>query len=143
MDLYTRRIVGISVLTTHAVELVLFALLSAIHSNPRPEIFHSDNGSEYNAAVFIGALATLGIAISRSRPGCPWENGYQESFHDKFKVDLRDLGRFKTLGELVLGVYQTIYRYNHTRIHSALKMPPEQFARQAAGGYNSEYKVSV
>ena len=128
MDLYTRRIVGLSVYTTHAVQLVLSALMNAIYSNPRPMIFHSDNGSEYNSEIFISALEMLGINISRSAPDCPWENGYQESFHSQFKIDFGDPARFKTLGELVYEIYQTIYKYNHTRIHSALKMSPVQFA---------------
>ena len=117
--------------------------MSAIHGNPRPVIFHSDNGSEYDAVVFTEALQTIGVSISRSAPGCPWENGYQESFYDKFKVDLGDPSRFKTLGELVLAIYQTIWQYNHTRIHSVLKMPPVQFAIQTARSYNSGDKVSV
>ena len=128
MDLFTRRIVGLSVYTNHAVQLVLSALMNAIYANPRPVIFHSDNGSEYNSEIFIEALQNLGIIISRSAPGCPWENGYQESFHSQFKVDFGDPARFKTLGELVYEIYQTIYKYNHTRIHSALKMSPMQFA---------------
>lgn len=142
-DLFTRKIVGLSVYTNHAVQLVLSAFLSAIHSNPRPEIFHSDNGSEYDATVFIEALETVGVSISRSAPGCPWENGYQESFYDKFKIDLGDPNRFKTLGELVLAVYQTIYTYNNTRIHSALKMSPVQFALLASKSYNLTNKVGV
>ncbi len=146
MDLYTRRIVGLAVYTTHAIQLVLSALMSALHNNPRPEIFHSDNGSEYNAEVFTNALTTVGARISRSAPGCPWENGYQESFHSQFKVDLGDPNRFSTLGELVYEIYQTIYTYNHSRIHSALKMPPERFAEQIALAYtlvDSPYKVGV
>lgn len=107
------------------------------------EIFHSDNGSEYNAEVFITALTTVGITISRSAPGCPWENGYQESFPSQFKVDLGDPQRFKTLGELVYAIYQTIYEYNHTRIHSALKMPPVQFALKTALMYNLPHKFPV
>ena len=107
-------------------------------TNPRPMIFHSDNGSEYNSEIFIQALETVGISISRSAPGCPWENGYQESFHSQFKVDFGDPGRFKTIGELVYEIYQTIYRYNHTRIHTALKMPPVQFAILAA-----EYTIQL
>lgn len=142
-DLFTRKVVGLSVSTNHAVQLVLSAFMSAIHSNPRPVIFHSDNGSEYDARVFVGALETLAVQISRSAPGCPWENGYQESFYDKFKLDLGDPSRFKSLGELVYAIYQTIYDYNHIRIHSALKMAPEQFALQAAASYNSGYKVDV
>ena len=143
IDLYTRKVVGIAVYTTHAVQLVLSAFMNAIHTNARPMLFHSDNGSEYNAAVFIQALRTVGTMISRSAPGCPWENGYQESFYSQFKVDLGDPTRFKTLGELVLTIYQTIWQYNHTRIHSALKMPPMQFALQAATAYNSHIKVGV
>lgn len=136
MDLFTRRIVGISICTNNAVKLVISALMDALYNNPRPEIFHSDNGSEYNSEIFIGALQSIGILISRSAPGCPWENGYQESFHSQFKVDFGDPARFKTLGELVYEIYQTIYKYNHTRIHSALKMSPVQFALLATKSYN-------
>jgi len=143
MDLYTRRIVGLSVHTNHAVQLVLSALMNAVYSNSRPMIFHSDNGSEYNSEIFIEALRNLNISISRSKPGCPWENGYQESFHSQFKVDFGDPSRFKTLGELVYEIYQTIYKYNHTRIHSALKMSPVQFAVLSAKRYNQANKVSV
>lgn len=143
MDLFTRKIVGMSVYTTHATQLVLSAFLNAIHSNSRPEIFHSDNGSEYNSEIFIEAAKTVGTKISRSKPGCPWENGYQESFYDKFKIDLGDPGRFKTLGELVYEIYQTVWKYNNTRIHTALKMPPQQFALNAQIQYNLDNKVSV
>ena len=143
MDLFTRRIVGLSVYTTHAVQLVLSAFMNALHNNPRPAIFHSDNGSEYNSEIFIEALETVGISISRSAPGCPWENGYQESFYDKFKIDLGDPSRFKTLGELVYEIYQTIWQYNNERIHTALKMPPQEFAILAAANYNLINKISV
>lgn len=142
-DLFTRKIIGLSVYTTHAVQLVLASFMSALQNNPRPKIFHSDNGSEYNSEVFIQALQTVGVLISRSAPGCPWENGYQESFYDKFKIDLGDSSRFKTLGELVFAIYQTIYIYNNTRIHTALKMSPVQFALSSAREYNSANKVSV
>ncbi|MBU6500272.1 MAG: integrase core domain-containing protein [Patescibacteria group bacterium] len=77
-------------------------------------------------------LEEWSITISRSRPGCPRENGYQESFYGKFKVDFGDPNRFRTLGELVAAIYRTIWEYNHTRIHSALKMPPSVFAEKMA-----------
>lgn len=143
MDLFTRRIVGLSVYTTHAVQLVMSAFMNALHNNSRPEIFHSDNGSEYNSEIFIEALETVGISVSRSAPGCPWENGYQESFYDKFKIDLGDSDRFKTLGELVYEIYQTVWKYNNERIHTALKMPPQQFALLAVANYNLINKVGV
>lgn len=128
MDLWSKKIIGLSVLTNHSVSLTINALLSALNANPRPVIFHSDNGSEYNAADFRALLATLDVRISRSKPGCPWENGYQESFYDKFKIELGDPNRFNMLGELVSAIYQTIHYYNNDRIHSTLKMPPSKFA---------------
>ena len=128
MDLFTRKVVGYAVLTNHSSQLVINALLSALLYSPRSMIFHSDNGSEYDAKDFTVLLANVGTLISRSRPGSPWENGYQESFYSQFKVDLGDSNRFETLGELVYEIYRLIWDYNHERIHSAFKMAPAKFA---------------
>ena len=128
IDLFTRRIVGAAVSLRKGAPLTVQALWNALLHYPRPAIFHSDNGKEYEAKAFVAIPDEVGSRISRSHPGCPWENGYQESFYDKFKVDLGDPNRFNTLGELVTEIYRTIWAYNHTRIHSALKMPPVVFA---------------
>ena len=130
MDLFTRKVVGFSVLSNHSVQLVMNGFFSAINKHPVPHIFHSDNGSEYDSKDFIQILNNLEIRISRSAPGCPWENGYQESFYNQFKVDLGDHSRFDSLGELVYEIYKTIHTYNNTRIHTALKMPPTAFHLQ-------------
>jgi transposase InsO family protein len=129
IDLYTREIVGISVLNTHATQLVVNALASAILHRPPPRIIHSDQGSEYTSIDYTNLVQSLQIQQSMSAPGCPWENGYQESFYKGFKLDLGDPNRFATLGELVAAIYQTIGYYNQRRIHSALKQPPAVFAR--------------
>lgn len=127
IDLWSREIVGVHVALRKGAALTLQALYAALHHHARPLIFHSDNGKEYEALVFRTVLEEAGMLISRSRPGCPWENGYQESWYDKFKVDLGDPDRFASLGELVAEIHRTVWAYNHTRIHSALKMPPAQF----------------
>jgi len=128
LDLYTRQIVGVNVAVRRGAPLTVAALWQALFTHPRPEIFHSDNGKEYEATAFTNILSQFGIGISRSRPGAPWENGYQESWYDKFKVDLGDPNRFDVLGELVGEIYRTVWVYNHTRIHSALRMPPAVYA---------------
>lgn len=128
IDIFTREIVGFSILTTHSVHLVIAALLSAIHKYPRPVILHSDHGSEYTSKDYTALCTEFGITISMSRKGCPWENGYQESWYDKLKVDLGDPNRFATLGELVAEIYKTIHTYNTERIHTKLKMPPALYA---------------
>jgi len=128
IDVYTREIVGVSVLTTHNVQLVLNALANAVLYRPPPRIIHSDQGSEYTSKDYTALTQKLGIMQSMSHPGSPWENGYQESFYKGFKLDLGDPNRFDTLGELVAAIYQTITYYNQRRIHSAHAMSPRQFA---------------
>jgi transposase InsO family protein len=130
LDVYTREIVGVSILNTHATQLVINALSSAVLHRAPPRIIHSDQGSEYASKDYTVLIQKLGIKQSMSAPGCPWENGYQESFYKGFKLDLGDPNRFLTLGELVAAIYQTINYYNQKRIHSALKVPPRLFKEQ-------------
>lgn len=130
LDVFTREIVGVSILNTHATQLVMNALSSAILHRAPPRIIHSDQGSEYTSKDYTNLVQSLQIQQSMSAPGCPWENGYQESFYKGFKLDLGDPNRFATLGELVAAIYQTIGYSNQRRIHSALKVPPAVFAQQ-------------
>jgi putative transposase len=132
IDLFTRQIVGAAVSIRKGAPLTLAALWNALLAYPRPEIFHSDNGREYEAKAFVAVLEDVGSRISRSHPGCPWENGYQETFYGKFKVGLADPNRCESLGELVAEIYRLVWAYNHTRIHTVLKMPPAVFAEKAA-----------
>lgn len=132
LDLFTRRIVGLHVAVHKGAALSVQTLANALFPHPKPVILHSDNGKEYEAKAFTGLLEDCGITISRSAPGCPWENGYQESFSDKFKVDFGDPNRFDSLGELVSEIYRAVWDYNHEWIHSALKMPPALFAERLA-----------
>ncbi len=129
MDVFVREVAGWAMSTRHNLPLVQQALFAALLHRTRPDIFHSDNGSEYDAEVFVNALKEIGTQISRITPGCPWENGYQESFYGRLKTSLGDPNRFKSLGELVYAVYQEIHRYNTSRIHSALTMSPAAFRK--------------
>lgn len=130
MDVYPREVVGWAISISHSLPLVQQALFSALLHRSRPDIFHSDNGSEYDAKAFVGALTEVGTQVSRITPGCPWENGYQESFYSRFKLLLGDTNRFRSLGELVYVIHQEMHRYNTSRIHSALLMSPAQFRHQ-------------
>ena len=142
LDVFTRESAGVSVLTTHHTQLVLNALGSAVLNRPPPRIIHSDQGSEYTSTDYTNLVQSLKIQQSMSAPGCPWENGYQESFYKGFKLDLGDPNRFETLGELVAAVYQTINYYNQHRIHSALKLPPRLFKEQFEVSLTDLEKVS-
>jgi transposase InsO family protein len=129
MDLYTREIVGWNVSTRHTQDLVINAFFDAVKTLGKiPKVVHSNQGSEYQSKEYITLMDKLGIQISMSKKGSPWENGYQESWYDNFKTDLGlEFDRFNSLGELIEAIHQTIVYYNQTRIHTTLKMSPVQF----------------
>lgn len=130
IDLYTRKVVGLSISRSHDRHLVISALLDALTHNSRPKIIHSDHGQEYCSGDYQSLLQEVGITPSMAAKGCPWENGYQESFYSGFKIELGDPGRFDSLGELTAAIYYQICYYNTKRIHTALNMAPVAFARQ-------------
>lgn len=128
IDVYTREIIGWHVAKHHTTELIKQALLDAIkRRNTTPQYFHSDQGSEYTSALFLTILACYDIKPSHSHKGCPWQNGYQESFYSNFKLELGSIHQLQYRGQLIEAIYQQIYYYNTARIHSALRMAPQQY----------------
>lgn len=130
-DIFTREIVSAQLSDKHDSHLALTAIKQAVKLNKMtPEIFHTDQGSEFMAEIVTQFLEGNGVKISVSDKGSPWQNGYKESFFGRFKDENGDLNRFETLGELVEEIYSYIYYYNNLRIHTSLKMSPAQFKRQ-------------
>ena len=133
MDIHTREILGWHVLTVHTVALIRGAFLDAKHrAGYLPAYHHSDQGSEYKATAYLKEVELLGIQVSMSKKGSPWENGYQESFYGKFKLDLGSLEDCQTVGEAVARIHMQIAYYNNERIHTSLNMPPVIFRKRCA-----------
>lgn len=57
-------------------------------------------------------------------PGSPWENGYVESFHGKFRDELLNVELFDTLWEAKVLIEQWREEYNRFRPHSSLGYRP-------------------
>lgn len=141
IDLFTREVVGISIKTNHSALLVAEALLNAFASNGPPLLVHSDQGSEYKSKLFRSILKNYNIRQSMSEKGSPWQNGYQESFFSNFKIDIGDVNRFETLGELTAELYGSIYYYNNLRIHTSLGMSPRKFSEKIAKEKETKYNT--
>lgn len=128
MDMYTREIIGIAISRFHNQNLVMEAFMDAERKTKiHPLYLHSDQGSEYTSDDYKIYVQSKGITLSFADKASPWQNGFQESFYGKFKVDLGYMEQFKSLGELIEGIYQTIYYYNNKRRHTSLNMSPVQF----------------
>lgn len=132
MDLFDREIVGINISRFHNKELILGAFEDAIAKFDKPRVLHSDQGSEYDSEKYLGLVEKLGIKVSMSAKGSPWQNGYQESFYSNFKLELGDTNRFETVGELIEEIYRQMAYYNNQRMHSKLKMSPVQYRQKSS-----------
>lgn len=128
LDAFTREIIAWNISSRHNKELITTTLIDAMDKrNLSPQIFHSDQGSEYRSYDLIDILKSKNIRSSMSKKASPWENGRQESFYQKFKFEIDDFNDYQDQGELIEAVAIQIHYYNHRRIHSALKMPPVAF----------------
>lgn len=128
IDVHTREILGWHLANHHTTALIIEAFKDGVRrTKTAPRYFHSDQGSEYVSGAYESLLAEHGTIPSHSRKSSPWQNGFQESFYNNFKLELGDVKHFAHAGELVEAVAQQIAYYNRRRIHSALKMPPTMF----------------
>ncbi len=128
-DIFTREIISAQVSDKHDSTLA-FGIIQKAVKMYKPEIFHSDQGTEFMSQVVTGFLEENKVKVSVSDKGSPWQNGYKESFFDKFKVEIGDIDRFETLGELIEEIYSYIYYHNNLRIHTKLKMSPVAFKQK-------------
>lgn len=130
-DIISKEIISFNLSTRHDSDLVLKTLKDALLKiNKPPLIFHSDRGSEYLSKECIVFLEKLNIKISVSDPGCPWQNGWSESFFSSLKTESGNLNRFESLGELAEYIYGYLNYYNNDRIQLKLKMSPVQFRQK-------------
>ena len=118
-DLVTRQIIAKRIGKRHDSHLVLSTLHQAFATGRTPAIFHSDQGTEFMAQRCTDYLENHGVQVSVSDTASPWQNGYMESFFGRFKLELGDINRFESAGEMIEAIYRHIHYYNHNRIHTA------------------------
>lgn len=132
-DIVGKETIAFNLSDKHDSDLILKTLKEALlKTNTLPLIFHSDRGKEYLSQACISLLQKMGIKISVSDPGSPWQNGWSESFFSIFKTESGDLNRFENIGELTEYIYGYLNYYNNNRIQLALKMSPVQFKQKVS-----------
>ena len=99
---------------------VLEWLQKAIVEHGAPKFLRSDNGSEFIAKIVQQWLREQEIKTIYIEPGSPWQNGFVESFHGKFRDEYLNREQLWTLTEarVVIGDYRG--EYNQLRPHSKL-----------------------
>lgn len=120
LDEFTRECLTIKVGQSLRAPDVIAALSSAMRMHGTPEFLRSDNGSEFTATAVMTWLRAHAIGPSFIPPGRPWQNGYIESFHDKFRDECLNREWFRSHTEAAVVIEQWRQQYNTQRPHSAL-----------------------
>jgi putative transposase len=110
---------------------VLEWLGKAIEEHGAPQYLRSDNGSEFIAKSVQRWLEEKQIKTIYIDPGSPWQNGFVESFHGRFRDECLNREQLWTLTEARVVIEDFRYRYNHLRPHSQLGyQSPVRFAQK-------------
>jgi len=122
LDACSRRIVGWSMATTLATQLVLDALnMALVTRRPREVIHHSDQGSQYTSIAFGHRCREAGVRPSMGSVGDAYDNAMCESFFATLECELLERRRFKTQTEARTAVFEFIEGfYNPRRRHSSI-----------------------
>jgi transposase InsO family protein len=103
----------------------------AIQQHGAPEYLRSDNGSEFIAKEVQKWLRDNQIKTIYIDPGSPWQNGFVESFHGRFRDECLNRESLWTLTEARVVIEDYRKEYNHHRPHSKLGyLSPKQYVEQ-------------
>lgn len=131
LDLYSRKIVGLSMGSKIDAKLVLQSLDQAIlHRNPAEGlIVHSDRGSQYTSDEYRQRVNEKGFIMSMSAKGNCYDNAAMETFFHTLKTEHVFFCNYKTRKDAITSIFEYIeVFYNRERLHSTLNyMSPTEF----------------
>ena len=131
IDEYTRECHCIHADRAIKASDVLTILQEAIEQHGAPQYIRSDNGPEFIANAIQEWLKDNKIKTLYIDPGCPWQNGYVESFNGRFREECLDRELIFTLSESRVVFADWKDYYNNTRPHRSLNLQtPSAFAKR-------------
>lgn len=130
LDEFTREWLSVNVGVSLTSRAVIAALARLFAERSIPGFVRSDNGPEFIAAEIKAWLQESGSAPYYIDPGCPWQNGFVESFHGKLRDEFLSREVFVSVQEAQVRAQMHRVWYNEERPHSSLKyLSPAAFAR--------------
>jgi putative transposase len=129
MDWYSRKVLSWEVSVTMDDSFCVSALERAIRFYGTPEIFNTDQGSQYTGSGFTGVLKEHGIRISMDGKGRATDNIMVERLWRTVKYEDVYLKDYSTVPELVEGLKRYFDFYNTERPHDSLgtRTPDEAY----------------
>ena len=120
MDWHSRAVLAWRVSNTMDTGFCISALEAALARFGRPEIFNTDQGSQFTATEFTGALARAGIKISMDGKGRWMDNVFIERLWRSLKYEDVYIKGYDDGTELRAGLAEWMGFYNNHRPHQAL-----------------------
>ena len=120
LDWFSRRVLTWELSPALETAFCQSALRRALASGRKPEIFNTDQGSQFTSGEFTGELRNAGIAISMDGRGRAFDNIFVERLWRSVKYEDVYIHDYQTLGEARLGLGRYFRFYNHQRVHQAL-----------------------
>jgi putative transposase len=118
IDWWSRRVLSWRVSITMEVDFCLEAVEEALAKHGKPEIFNTDQGSQFTSAPFIGLLKDNGIAISMDGKGAWRDNVFVERLWRSVKYEEVYLKAYASVGEARASIGRYLGFYNGKRPHS-------------------------
>ena len=120
LDWFSRRVLSWRVSITMEAAFCVETLEDAMARHGKPDIFNTDQGSQFTGAAFTGVLIKNGIAISMDGKGAWRDNVFVERLWRSVKYEEVYLKAYDSVSEARASIGRYLDFYNRRRPHSSL-----------------------
>jgi putative transposase len=120
LDWFSRRVLSWRLSITMEVDFCLEAVEEALAKHGRPEIFNTDQGSQFTSTAFTGLLQDNAIRVSMDGRGAWRDNVFVERLWRSVKYEEVYLRAYDSVGEARASLARYLNFYNGKRPHSSL-----------------------
>lgn len=120
MDWASRRVLAWKLSNTMDTDVCLEALDEAMARFGKPDIFNTDQGSQFTSPRFTGRLLDAGVKVSMDGKGRWMDNVFIERLWRSVKYECVYLHAYETGSEARAGIGNWVNHYNNRRPHSSL-----------------------
>lgn len=128
VDWYSRRVLSWKISTTMDTHFCVEAVEEAVDRFGKPDIFNTDQGSQFTSLAFTRLLKDNGIWISMDGKGAWRDSVFVERLWRSVKYEEVYLHAYDTVSSAKAGLDRYFRFYNSRRPHSSLdRQTPDQF----------------
>jgi putative transposase len=133
VDVFSRCVLSHRVSITIEADFCVEALDEALAKHGKPEIFNTDQGSQFTSEAFTGMLTKNGVAISMDGKGSWRDNVFVERLWRSVKYEEVYLRAYESVGDARSSIGRYLEFYNMKRPHSSLdrRTPDEAYFDQS------------